>query len=286
MIEAPAKVIHLGDFKPIAPSYPDSPVVSLVIPALNEEANIGWVLQRMPSIVGEVILVDGNSTDDTVAKARLIRPDVVVVQSAHGKGAALRAGFARARGQIIVMMDADGSMDPIEIPRYLGLLSSGIDFVKGSRFSCGAGSSDITMSRRMGNWALVSIVNFMYRARFSDLCYGFCAFSRASLDAMNLDADGFEIETQIAVRALGAELRIAEVPSFESDRRSGESNLRPFWDGMRILHVLLKQVRPSKKQRIIPPALLSPLLVRQFSLHVDNSVPVDVGAWRTATVVK
>jgi glycosyltransferase involved in cell wall biosynthesis len=268
-----AEIVDLRVGKPKTSLRPASIVVSVVIPAMNEQANIGWVLQRIPSFVGEVILVDGNSIDGTVAEARLIRPDVVVVeQIAPGKGAALRAGFAVARGRIIVMIDADGSMDPSEIPRYLGLLSSGIDFVKGSRFSCGAGSSDITIARRIGNWGLRSIVNVVYRARFTDLCYGFCAFTREALDAMDLDADGFEIETQIAVRALDAKLRIAEVPSMESDRLSGESNLRPFRDGMRILHVLLKQIGGSKNQGIMAPGLLLPSPGPQVSLHIDSLV--------------
>jgi glycosyltransferase involved in cell wall biosynthesis len=265
-----ATIIDLRDLKPESSPPSDSIVVSVVIPTLNEEANIGWVLERIPPFVGEVILVDGNSTDDTVARARSIRPDLVLVQeSAPGKGAALRAGFARARGQVIVMIDADGSMDPAEIPRYLGLLSSGMDFVKGSRFSCGAGSTDITITRRMGNWALLSVVNLMYRARFSDLCYGFCAFTREALDAMHLDADGFEIETQIAVRALAANLRIAEVPSMESERLSGESNLRAFRDGMRILSVLLRQMKLSRKRTNVTPMLVPASPPQRFSLNVD-----------------
>ncbi|MBA2724417.1 MAG: glycosyltransferase [Actinobacteria bacterium] len=267
-----ADIIDLKEPKPISPLNLAPIVVSVVIPTLNEGSNIGWVLGRIPPFVGEVILVDGNSTDDTVAEARAVRPDVVVIQSAPGKGAALRAGFAAACGQIIVMIDADGSMDPIEIPRYLGLLSSGVDFVKGSRFSCGAGSTDITTSRRIGNWALLSVVNLFYRARFSDLCYGFCAFTREALDAMHLDADGFEIETQIAVRALEAKLRIAEVPSLESDRLSGESKLRPIRDGMRILHVLLQQIRRSAKEASLTPALSLPSPPQQFSLRIDSSI--------------
>jgi glycosyltransferase involved in cell wall biosynthesis len=285
-------VIPLRDLTsatPVTDPLPeDSVVVSVVIPAMNEEANIGWVLERIPPFVGEVILVDGNSKDDTVGRARAIRPDIVVVQpNVPGKGAALRAGFALARGSIIVMIDADGSMDPGEIPRYLGLLSSGMDFVKGSRFSCGAGSSDITTCRRIGNWALRSVVNVIYGARFSDLCYGFCAFTREALDAMNLDADGFEIETQIAVRALAAKLRIAEVPSMESVRLSGESNLRAIPVGMRILSVLFKQLKTSQRRTKVTPIPSSPSPLRNFSLHVqpleirpldvDRLVGVDVG---------
>src|SRR5690606_14688230 len=95
---------------------PRRPSVSVVIPTLNEERNIGWVLQRMPSIVDEVILVDGHSSDRTVEVARAVRPDIVVLpQRGRGKGEALRVAFGAASGDLIVMIDADGSMEPGEI---------------------------------------------------------------------------------------------------------------------------------------------------------------------------
>lgn len=214
--------------------------VSLVIPAMNEERNIPWVLKRIPSCVDEVILVDGNSVDRTVAVSRALRPDIRVVgQSRPGKGNALRSGFAAARGDVIVMIDADCSMDPAEIGRYLALLEEGFDLVKGSRFMDGGGTDDMELLRRCGNGALRGLVNGLYGSRFTDLCYGYSAFRRDSLPRMALASDGFEIETEIIVRAIKSGLRIAEVPSFEAPRAHGESNLNTWRDGRRVLRTLL-----------------------------------------------
>ena len=215
--------------------------ISLVIPTLNEAQNLPWVLERIPGYVDEVVLVDGHSTDDTVHVAEALYQDLVVVREPRrGKGAALRAGFQAACGDFIVMIDADGSMDPDEITRYLALMHSGFDVVKGSRFVPGGGSSDLTRVRRLGNRMLLRLVNRIYRTRFTDLCYGFLAIRRSALSALALQADGFEIETEIVVRAARASLRVCEVPSFELERRSGTSNLRSIRDGFRVLGTLLK----------------------------------------------
>jgi len=215
---------------------------SVVIPALNEERNIGWVLERIPSNVDEVLVVDGLSTDDTVAAALRARPDVRVVnQRRSGKGAALRAGFARAAGRFIVMLDADGSMDPAEIRRFVDAMEDGVDLVKGSRYVPGGGSLDITKVRSLGNRALTASLNHLYRSAVSDLCYGFMAFRRNVLPRLSLRSDGFEIETEIVVKAVRAGLSIEEVASVERPRISGESNLCTFRDGARVLAELLTQ---------------------------------------------
>ncbi len=126
--------------------------VSVVIPAKNEARNIGWVLERIPIWVDEVVLVDGRSTDRTIEVARALRPDIVVVADDEpGKGAALRAGFAAATGDFVVMLDADGSMDPGEIENFVALLATGHDLVKGSRFAPGGGTADISLLRSAGN---------------------------------------------------------------------------------------------------------------------------------------
>jgi glycosyl transferase family 2 len=217
------------------------PTVSVVIPALNEERSIDWVLANIPPSVSEVVLVDGLSTDLTEAVARRVRPDIVVVhQPQRGKGAALRAGFAAARGDIIAMLDADGSTDPRELDSFLTALEEGADFVKGSRSLSGGGSVDLTLLRRAGNLGFVLLVNLLYRARFTDLCYGYCAFWRRHLDVLALTAHGFEIETQLVLNALNAGLRIREVPSRELARRAGRSNLRAFRDGRSVLITILR----------------------------------------------
>jgi glycosyltransferase involved in cell wall biosynthesis len=234
---------------------PTGPTVSLVIPARNEARNIPWVFEQIPERVDVVILVDGGSDDATVPMAVHCLPTVRSLrQTGTGKGNALRTGFLAATGDYVVMMDADGSMSPGEITHYLHFLDNGYDFVKGSRFVAGGGSLDITRFRRLGNHALLAIVNRLYDASLTDLCYGFCAFRRTFLDQLDLHAAGFEIEAEMIVHALRAGLRIAEVPSLELPRRSGHSNLHAIADGWRVLRTLVNE-RPgvsSARTRRVP----------------------------------
>jgi glycosyltransferase involved in cell wall biosynthesis len=242
------------------------PAVSVVIPALNEARNIPYVFAKMPTDNYEVILVDGFSVDDTVAVARRLRPDVrVVEQTRQGKGNALACGFEAATGDIIAMVDADGSADPGEIPQFVAALLDGADFAKGTRFVKGGGSSDITRLRSFGNYALTSFFNACYGRNYSDLCYGFNVFWRRHVPVLGLDAtsppqpegngqlwgDGFEIETLIHVRVAKAGLVVAEVPSFEHPRIHGASNLNAFRDGRRVLQTILAERRRTQRQPAI-----------------------------------
>ena len=213
--------------------------ISVVIPVRNEARNIGWVLERMPSFVDEVIIVDSESTDDTLNVARSVMPHVVVVhQVVRGKGAALRAGFHAASGDLIVMMDADGSMDPVEISRFVAPLECGYDVVKGSRAMAAGGSEDFTWLRKAGNRFLLDVANQLYGLSMTELCYGFMAFRRTALRSLPLSSTGFEIETEIVVKAALQNLRMLEVGSRELARRHGTSYLRPFRDGFRALWAL------------------------------------------------
>lgn len=220
--------------------------VSVVIPTLNEADNLPHVFERMPREVFEVILVDGNSTDGTIEVARKFWPNVTVItQSGQGKGNALTCGFWAATGDIIVMLDADGSTDPAEIPRFAAALVGGADFAKGSRFIAGGGSADITTLRRIGNWALAKLVNSIWGGQYSDLCYGYNAFWRRYLPFITPDCEGFEVETLINIRAARAHLRVHEVPSYEHNRRHGVSNLNARRDGMRVLRTIFaERLRP------------------------------------------
>jgi glycosyltransferase involved in cell wall biosynthesis len=228
------------------------PTVSIVIPAKNEALNLPHVFAAFDPEGYEVILVDGNSRDDTVEVAKELCPDILVVgQTRKGKGNALACGFAVAKGDFIVMLDADGSTDPAEIPRFVDALKQGADFAKGSRFMPGAGSSDISRLRQLGNYFLNKIVNLIYGTRYTDLCYGYNAFRRECLSVMDLEVgeestdpgsmrwgDGFEVETLINVRIAKAGLVVAEVPSFEHSRHFGDSNLNAFSDGIRVLRTI------------------------------------------------
>jgi glycosyltransferase involved in cell wall biosynthesis len=213
--------------------------VSVVIPTLNEAENLPYVFPRLPQGLHEVIVVDGRSTDGTVEVARRLRPDVrVVLQDGKGKGNALAAGFEAATGDIVVMLDADGSTDAAEIPRFVAALCHGADFVKGSRFAQGGASSDITFTRRLGNRGLNALVNALYGTSYTDLCYGYNAFWARCLPYMRIDCDGFEVETLINVRIAKGGLVIHEVPSYERDRIHGRSNLNAVRDGARVLRTI------------------------------------------------
>jgi glycosyltransferase involved in cell wall biosynthesis len=218
------------------------PRVSVVMPTLNEAANLQYVIPRIPNWVHEVVLVDGRSTDNTIEVARRLRPDVrVVLETRRGKGAALRAGFARASGDIIVTIDADGSMNPDEMILLVSALLAGADLAKGSRFIEGGGSTDLSMFRALGNWGLTTSVRLLYGCRFSDLCYGYMAFWKRSLPILENASDGFEIETMLCVRALSHGLKITEVASCEAERINGVSNLRAIPDGWRVLKTILSE---------------------------------------------
>lgn len=221
---------------------PVSPTVSVIVPALNEALNLPIVLPRIPKDVAEVILVDGHSTDDTVAVARQVLPSIrIIPQQGKGKGAALRTGFAAAKGDIIVMIDADGSTQPEEIPAFVEALVNGHDFVKGSRFMKGGGTADMSFLRMAGNFGFTWLTRLFFRGRYTDLCYGYNAFWRRVVPMLELDGTGFEIETMMNIRALRAGLRVTEVPSFEAERIHGESNLRTFPDGWRVLKTIFRE---------------------------------------------
>ena len=234
------------------------PRISVVVPTYNEAANLPHVFALLPEDVLEVIVVDGRSTDGTIEVAQALRSDVrIVLQNRRGKGNAMACGFAAVRGDIIVMLDADGSADPREIPLFVDALVRGADFAKGTRFATGGGSSDITLVRAWGNRWLNNIANTLFGTRYTDLCYGYNAFWTRCLPALELSADGarqdtrlwgdgFEIETIINTRIAKANLRIVEVPSYEFDRIHGSSNLNTWRDGTRVLRALVVERLNSK----------------------------------------
>ncbi len=241
----------------------DSPRISIICPVKNEARNLELLLPRIPA-VHEIIIIDGRSIDDSVAVVRRLRPEAIVLdQTRRGKGNALVCGFERATGDILVMLDADGSADPAEIARFVEALLAGADFAKGSRFCIGGGSDDITRLRQAGNLGLNVLANNMIRARYTDLCYGYNAFWADILPVLDLPAgsiatvsgsamiwgDGFEIETVINCRIAAAGLAVTEVPSFEKARVHGDSNLNTFSDGIRVLRTIRRERRRRARQR-------------------------------------
>jgi glycosyltransferase involved in cell wall biosynthesis len=219
-----------------------APTISVVIPTLNEAGNLPYVLNTIPRWVDEIIIVDGRSRDDTERVAKVLRPDVrILKQTQRGKGAAIRVGFEAAKGDILIVMDADGSMNGADIGAFRDALMSGADYVKGSRFCQGGGSVDITRLRRFGDWGICLLIRGLFGAHYSDGTYGFKGIWADRLDRIRIDADGFEVELLIDIRAQRAGLRIAEVPCFETNRIHGTSNLNAAKDGLRCLRVILRE---------------------------------------------
>ncbi|MFL5626751.1 MAG: glycosyltransferase family 2 protein [Ktedonobacteraceae bacterium] len=250
------------------------PQISVVIPALNEAQNLRHVLPLIPPIVNEIILVDGCSVDDTVAVIQLLRATIqppihLINQTGKGKGDALKVGFTACTGDIIVMLDADGSTDPREIPIFVEALMRGNDFAKGSRCILGGGSHDFSAIRRLGNYVLRQLVNILFWTRFSDLCYGYNAFWKHCLDRIEIDCDGFEVETLMNLRVHKANLKIVEVPSIEYRRIYGKSNLRVFRDGWSVLKTILKErsksILPPRPRHAATPYIISDIVIEKSS---------------------
>jgi glycosyltransferase involved in cell wall biosynthesis len=265
------------------------PRVSVVIPTYNEAENLPHVFAELPLGLHEVIVVDGHSVDDTIRVARHLRRDVrIVMQTRRGKGNAMACGFAAATGDIVVMLDADGSADPAEIDRFVAALVDGADFAKGTRFARGGGSHDITPLRRIGNRALNALVNVLYRTKYTDLCYGYNAFWRHCLPQLALHpgapaderrwGDGFEIETIINTRVARAGLVVREVPSHERRRIHGSSNLNTIRDGFRVLRAIAEERKRPVSELTRPRAIVPDVIDLTEPLVIDLTTSASVAS--------
>jgi glycosyltransferase involved in cell wall biosynthesis len=219
--------------------------LSVIIPTLNEASNITELIYELKKLgCRDILIVDGNSVDGTAERAKKLGVKVIM-QDGKGKGAALRQAFDNGyvEGDIIIILDADGSMDPEEIPSFVSAIRSGAEIVKGSRFLPKGQSDDMTALRRVGNKLLVGILNSLFLTRYTDLCYGYMAFRREAIKRISslLTSKNFEIETEICIRAKKLGIKVSEVPSFERARLHGESNLNSFKDGFRILKLIVRE---------------------------------------------
>jgi len=219
--------------------------VNVIIPTLNEKQNIGNIIYRLKKVgCNDILIVDGHSNDGTADYARMLGAKVII-QNGQGKGGALREAFEDSclDGDVIVIMDADGSMAPEELSLFAKAVESGADVVKGSRFLPQGGSEDLTPMRRVGNMILTGILNFLFLTDYTDLCYGYIAFKKEALNRLSncLASENFEIETEICVKSKSLGLSVVEIPSFERSRVYGKSNLRTFRDGVRILKLLVRE---------------------------------------------
>jgi len=209
-----------------------------VVCTLDEEQNLPRVIPKIPKSVYEVILVDGHSTDRTIAVGREMMPSIVVLtQPGKGKGNALKCGFEAATGDIIVTLDADGSTDPSELNSFIEPLLRGYDFAKGTRLAKGRPPT-MALHRWVGNLLIVGFMNLLFRTSFTDMTSGYNAFWRQCLGRLHFSGEAYEDEPLLYTRAVKSKLRITEVPCRYDSRIAGESKapaLRQAWKSLKTI---------------------------------------------------
>ena len=222
--------------------------ISIVIPTLNEEKNLKVLLREIKNLFRkrkefshEIIVVDGFSKDNTVKIAKKF--GCKVLYDNVGKGSALDKGVRVSKGDMIITMDADLSHRPIEIGLLIEGIRCGYDIVMGSRFLMGGGTEDMPWYRKLGNKFFISLINLIWRARYTDLCYGYRAFRKGIWEKLNLKSKRFGIEAEISIKAIKNRMKILEVPSFEKKRKYGEGKLKTFKDGFQILKTILGELK-------------------------------------------
>ena len=214
----------------------------MIIPTINEERSVGEVIGELPRSLKqkcEIIVVDSNSTDRTreVARARGAR---VVVENRRGYGRAFLSGANAAKGDIVVLIDGDGTYSLAELPAIIKPIVDGnADLVIGSRFDGKMERGSMPTINYLGNHLFVSITNLLFRTSVRDSHSGYRAISASSLRSLKLQCKGMEYATEMVVRAAQKRLRIASVP-ITYRRRSGSSKLHPFRDGARHMALILK----------------------------------------------
>jgi len=221
--------------------------ISVVIPARNEEATIAYVLEQVRiqldlcknmGFVGEVIVVLDHCTDNTEYIAKEKQALVFYNADRPGKGNALKRGFSEAQGDIVIMLDADGSHNASELPLFIDAIERGAYLVVGSRAK--GGSDEYEAIRLFGNALLNLIANLLFGCHTTDCLNGYKAFRKELFEKNKIRSSGFEIEVELLYLAASNHFLIAEVPSHERSRMGGEMKSRTIKDGLRFLIAILK----------------------------------------------
>jgi len=259
--------------------------VSIVIPALNEGDVIESTLRDIPvdELVGmgfdaEVVVVDNGSVDDTAKLARAAGARVVREERV-GYGHAYLRGFHESKGDVIVMVDADGTYPLKDIPHFLEKIENGADFVIGSRLRGRVHDSAMPwLHRYVGNPILTGVLNLLFKTGISDAHCGMRAFTREALGRMNLKTDGMEFASEMVIEASRKNLKIEEVPIDYFPRRGGVAKLRSFEDGWRHLRfmALYRPIPflfvPGVFLFILGLALLSTLLLQGLEQRMHSLI--------------
>jgi glycosyltransferase involved in cell wall biosynthesis len=223
-------------------------VISVVIPAYNEEKTVRAIIQRAHQIlrdVGmpyEIVVVDDGSTDETARIASQNNAVLVANGINRGKGHSLCMGIEKSKGSIVVTMDADGAHQPEEIPKLLFpiLKSPHIDAVIGSRFLGDLDVSAMSKLHFVGNKLINLTMRILTGKWISDSQSGFRAYRREVFDSMKIESMGFDIETELTIKALVNGFTIAEVPITCMRRVDSVSRLNTFKDGLAIFRTIFE----------------------------------------------
>jgi glycosyltransferase involved in cell wall biosynthesis len=224
--------------------HAEYPLVSIIMPALNEEKTVGKLVSEISSLMSsnhipfEVIVVDDSSSDKTYYEA--LRCGAVVLRNDRngGKGYCLRRGLEKARGDFVVMMDSDGEHLPTDMLRLLGEAFRGLDVVSGSRFMNGE-SSSTSRIHFVGNQIFNIVIFLLTGKTVTDSQTGLRVLKRKVIDSLRLESNGFEIETEITVKSLKNGFSFKEIPISIRRREYGVSRVRMLFDGRRILRTIV-----------------------------------------------
>jgi glycosyltransferase involved in cell wall biosynthesis len=218
----------------------NSPKISVVICALNEESNLHHVLPGISDLADEILLVDGHSTDSTISISMQLCPRIkVVIQSGKGKGDAIKQGVREASGDIIVTLDADGQTNPADIMRFVTPLLEGYDFSKGTRLAHGR-PPNMRGYRWVGNKILVLTSNVLFGTKYTDVCSGYNAIWKSAFLRIPLTNDGFEMEQEMMVKAKKVGLKVIEVEHFDAGRMGSSSKVSGLKQGFIDFWVIIK----------------------------------------------
>ncbi len=228
--------------------------ISIIIPALNEAASLPHVLPRIPRLpeITEVVLVNGASSDGTPDVAKQVLPDIEIVdQEGRGKGNAVRCGALVAAGEYFLVLDADGSHLPEEIPLYVERAKQGFDMVKGCRYVEGGGTDDETPARGILVRLVDFVANLLWGTDSRDMAYGMFLIDRQKFLDLRIQADHFDIEWEVLIKAIRKGLKIARVPAYEARRMHGKSHLTYRRDGWLIFKTVMREAFRGFEDRIV-----------------------------------
>lgn len=213
--------------------------VSLIIPTLNEAGCIAKTISEVPQgSANEIIVVDGHSTDGTADIVKALGHKVVM-QTGKGFGNAFTEGVLASSGDIVVLMDADGSHNPADIPLLVEKVKEGYDYVMAIRYAPGRRSEDDTWIRHLGNMFFTFLINLIHKVFVADALYLYTAIRKDKFHLIRPKSSGFEYCVEILIKAHKNKLSFAQVPSTERRRAVGKSKVNAFVDGLRILKAIL-----------------------------------------------